>query len=183
MAVESNNETDQDLWEKYIAGSNDGLTELVKKYNSRLIAFLTVRKCKDPESTCQEVWRKVIDKRSSFDGKSFSGWVFTIARNQFTEQIRKAARRDERELDPEFDVSSDEELIGLAKLEEKEMIQTIKDCMENVGEPFITVFRMKLSGTSAKAIAEKLKATENTIYTRVHRAKNLIQDCVEAKLA
>ena len=63
------------------------------------------------------------------------------------------------------------------------MIQTIKDCMETVGEPFITVFRMKLSGTSTKAIAEKLKAAENTVYTRVHRAKNLIQDCVEAKLA
>jgi DNA-directed RNA polymerase specialized sigma24 family protein len=93
MAVKINNKTDKDYWQKYIAGSNEALSQLVDKYNSRLMAFLTARKCKDPESSCQEVWRKVIVKRDSFDGKSFSGWVFTIARNQFTEQIRKAARR------------------------------------------------------------------------------------------
>jgi hypothetical protein len=39
MGIETNNKADEALWQKYIAGSNDALTELVEKYNSRLIAF------------------------------------------------------------------------------------------------------------------------------------------------
>jgi len=182
MALQINNRSDQETWDRYIAGSNDALADLVAKYNSRLIAFLTSRKCRDPESTCQEVWKKVIDKRNSFDGKSFSGWVFAIARNLFTEQIRRAARRDERELGPETDVASDDEVFGLAKLEKQEMFQTIRDCMNSVGEPFANALQMKMAGTSTKVIADTLGAAENTVYTRIHRAKKMIRDCVEAKL-
>jgi RNA polymerase sigma factor (sigma-70 family) len=141
------------------------------------------RKSKDPESICQEVWQKIIDKRDSFDGKSFSGWSFTILRNFHTEQVRKAARRDERELNPEYDTASDFELFGLAKLEKQEMIDVIKSCIESVGEPFVTAFRLKLGGASTRAISEKVGTAEKTVSTRVHRAKKMIQQCVEAKLA
>ena len=183
MTAITNDNADKEVWLRYAAGSDQALTELVNKYNNRITGFLTARKCADPESTCQDVWGKVIEKRNSFDGNSFSGWVFTIARNMLFEQFRKSQRRNESNLSPDYDVSSDEEIVGLARMEQQEMVDVIKICMESVGEPFITAFRMKIDGASAKAIAEQIGAAENTVYTRVHRAKKMIQECVEGKLA
>ena len=183
MTAITNDKADEEVWLRYAAGSDQALTELVKKYNNRLIGFLTARKCLDPEGTCQDVWRKVIEKQDSFDGKSFSGWVFTITRNMLYEQFRKAERRNESNLSPDFDVAGDDELVGLARTEQQEMVQIIKQCMESVGEPFITAFRMKIDGASAKAIGQQIGAAENTIYTRVHRAKKMIQECVEGRMS
>ena len=181
MTVEINNKSDREVWLRYIAGNDDALAELVEKFNPRLIGFLTARKCLDPEGTCQDVWSKVIAKRDSFDGQSFSGWVFTIARNMLYEQFRKSERRQESNLSPEYDVASDNDIVGLVRIEQQEMVQKIKECMETVGEPFITAFRMKIDGAKAKEIGERIGAAENTVYTRVHRAKQMIKDCVEGK--
>ena len=177
MTAKINNKTDEEAWLRYMSGNQQALTELVEKYHSRIVGFLAARKCKDSEATCQDVWTRVISKRDSFDGKSFSGWVFAIARNMFNEQYRRAKTRDESNLSPEYDVVDDEAIIGLARMERQEMIDITQKCMELVGEPFITAFRMKLDGDSAKAIVEKIGATENTVYTRIHRAKKMIQDC------
>ena len=181
MTAITNDKADEEVWLRYAAGSDQALTELVKKYNNRLIGFLTARKCLDPEGTCQDVWRKVIEKQDSFDGKSFSGWVFTIARNMLYEQFRKSERRQESNLSPEYDVASDNDIVGLVRIEQQEMVQKIKECIETVGEPFITAFRMKIDGAKAKEIGERIGAAENTVYTRVHRAKQMIKDCVEGK--
>lgn len=183
MTAITNDKADEEVWLQYVAGSDQALTQLVEKYNNRLIGFLTARKCNDPEATCQDLWRKVIEKRASFDGKSFSGWVFMIARNMLYEQFRKSERRKESNLSPEYDVAGDDDIVGLVRMEQQEMIQIIKRCMDSVGEPFITAFQMKIDGASAKAIAEQIGAAENTVYTRVHRAKKMIQDCVEGKLS
>jgi len=166
-----------------MAGDDQAMTELVNKYHSQLAGFLTARKCAQPEEICQDVWEKVIAKKQSFDGQSFSGWVFAIARNMLNEQYRKANRRNESNLSPEYDVANDKDIVGLVRLEQKEMVLVIKSCMDTVGEPFITAFRMKIDGSSAKAIGEKIGAPEKTVYTRVHRAKKMIQDCVEGKLS
>lgn len=183
MTVEKNNKTDEEAWIRYVRGDEQSLSELVTKYHNRLVGFLTARKCADPEATCQDVWEKVISKKQSFDGKSFSGWVFTIARNMLNEQYRKATRRNESNLSPDFDVANDGDIVGLVRIEQQEMVQVIRDCMDSVGEPFVTAFRMKIDGATAKAIGETIGAAENTVYTRVHRAKRMIQDCAEGKLS
>ena len=182
MTVEINNKTDEVAWHRYMSGDQQGLTQLVEKYHSRIVGFLTTRKCSDPDSTCQDLWTKVISKRDSFDGKSFSGWIFTIARNMLNEQHRKSARRGESNLSPDFDVASDDDIVALIRIEQREMVQIINNCMDAVGEPFITAFRMKIDGASAREIADRIDAAENTVYTRVHRAKKMVQDCVEGKI-
>lgn len=181
--AEENNKTDREVWNRYIGGNNDALGELFDKYNGRFKAFLVVRKCKEPDQICQEVWSKIIAKRDSFDGESFSGWSFTIVRNLYTEQIRKTARRGEQEWNPELNVVSDEELFGLAKLEKREMMDVLKSCIEKVDEPFLTAFRMKMGGAATRTISREVGAAEKTVSTRVHRAKKMIQQCMEAKLA
>ena len=97
------------------------------------------------------------------------------------EQFRKAERRNESNLSPEFDAEGDEGIVGLARLEQQEMVQIIKKCMESVGEAFIAAFRMKIDGATAKEIGEHFGIAENTASTRVHRAKKNIKDCVEGK--
>lgn len=183
MTATSNDKKDEEVWLRYVAGSDQALTQLVEKYHNRLIGFLSGHGCSDPLGITQDVWGKVVEKQSSFDGKSFSGWVFMIARNMLYEQHRKAARRQESNLSPEFDVEGSDEIVALQRLEQQEMVQIIKACMESVGEPFITAFRLKLDGAKAKEIAKQLGVTENTISTRVHRAKTKIKDCVEGKVS
>jgi len=184
MQVEQNNKSDEEVWRQFTSGSNDALTSLFNKYNGRFMAFLITRKCKDPETICQEAWSRIIEKRDSFDGRSFSGWAFTIVRNLYAEQVRKSVARDEKQLMPDADGGTDDHLFGLAKLEAKERIDVLKSCMEAVGEPFLTVFRMKtFQNCKAKQIAEAIGIAENTVHTRVSRAKQKIKDCVEAKLS
>ena len=181
MTVEINNKSDREVWLRYIAGDADALTELVEKYDSRLVAWLTVRKCADPEGICQDAWSKVIANRDSFDGRSFSGWVFKIAKNLFHDQLRKSKRRGEEILSPKYDVASDD-ILGLVRMEQQEMVQIVKKCMETVGEPFITAFQLMIDGARAKAIAEKFGVAEKTIYSRVHRAKKMIRECVDGRM-
>ena len=97
------------------------------------------------------------------------------------EQFRKSERRNESNLNPEYDVAGDEGIVGLARMEQKEMVQVIKQCMESVGEPFVTAFRMTIDGASAKEIGKQIGAAEGTIYSRVSRAKKKIQDCVAGR--
>lgn len=183
MKVEQNNQTDEKTWQKYVAGNEDALASLFDKYNSRFMAYLSSRKCKDPEMICQEGWSRIIAKKKSFDGKSFSGWSFRIIRNLFAEQVRKALSREMKQLSSEIHEAPQADVFGLAKLEAKERIDAVKACMEAVGEPFLTAFRMKtLDNLKAKEIAAVIGVAENTIHTRVSRAKQKIKDCVEKKL-
>lgn len=182
MTVEKNNESDRDIWNRYIAGSDEALTELFNKYNSRLVARLAGNGCAHPEELVQDVWTKVISKRDSFDGRSFSGWIFTITNNMGYAQHRKSNRRNESNLDPEFELTNKNEgLLGIARLEQKEMVQMVKDCMESVGKPFVTAFRLKLDGLKASEIAAKEGIAEGTADSRAGRAKAKIRECVEGK--
>ena len=183
MTVEQNNLADETNWQKYIAGNDQALVSLFEKYNSRFMAYLSSRKCKDPETICQEGWSRIIAKKNSFDGKSFSGWSFRIIRNLFAEQVRKAVSRNTKQLTSETCVVQQSDAFGLAKLEAKERMAVVKACVEAVGEPFLTVFRMKtLDNMKAKEIAAVIGVAENTIHTRVSRAKQKIKDCVKTKL-
>lgn len=97
------------------------------------------------------------------------------------EQFRKAERRNESNLSPDYDAAGDEGIVGLARMEQQEMVQIIKKCMASVGEPFITAFRMTIDGATAKEIGKQLGVADGTIYSRVSRAKKMIQDCVGGK--
>jgi RNA polymerase sigma-70 factor, ECF subfamily len=88
--------TDEQLMHRTARGDLQALGELFDRHQAALYRFLC-RFLGDPgaaEDVVQEVFWRVWQYRSSFEGKkSFSGWVYTVARNAALDEVRKPYRR------------------------------------------------------------------------------------------
>ncbi len=95
--------TDEKLVEQSLAGSQLAFTELVERYQERLLRFLLTR-CRnraDAEDVVQDTFISAYRYLYSFDPHwRFSTWIYRIA-------IRNAARQSNTEM-PAVDVAGDE---------------------------------------------------------------------------
>lgn len=98
-------------------GAVPAFRELYDKYSPRLYAFAMgyLREPGEAEEIVQEVFLKVWSTRESLDpGRSFSAFLFTMAKNAILNTIRKANHRQTflnyMELCPEKDFLLEEEL-------------------------------------------------------------------------
>ncbi|MDX1405613.1 MAG: sigma-70 family RNA polymerase sigma factor [Woeseiaceae bacterium] len=96
-------ESDEKLVEQALAGSELAFSELVDRYQERLLRFLMTR-CRsraDAEDAVQDTFISAYRYLYSFDARwRFSTWIYRIA-------IRNAARQSQRQL-PAVEVPGDE---------------------------------------------------------------------------
>jgi RNA polymerase sigma-70 factor (ECF subfamily) len=94
--------TDEQLLARYKAGQDDGLEELVRRYEHELFAFLYrfVADQAAAEDLFQETFIQVHRNASSFDPqRRFRPWLFTIAANKARDYLRSHGRRTVHSLD------------------------------------------------------------------------------------
>ena len=173
---------DQPLWQRVQKGDVRAFRELYERHQATLLAYLASR-CRgtlDRNDLAQNIWLKVWSKRDSFNGEHFRGWLFEIARNHLADTYRGVSR--ERTVG----FSENQEPVAIPagpETGESEQVVALRECLEQVGGEFISVLRARIDGVSTAEIAQRMSISEAAVYTRAHRGKQELQNCVEGKLS
>jgi RNA polymerase sigma-70 factor (ECF subfamily) len=77
------------------AGDEAGFLELWRALQPRLLRFLRVLGCEDPDDVASETWLQVVRDLARFTGgeQDFRRWLFTIGRHRAIDAARARSRR------------------------------------------------------------------------------------------
>ena len=160
------------------AGDTKAFRLLYDKHHRPLYSF-TLNLSKNPheaEELVQSVFVTVWDTRQTIDPeKSFSAYLFSIARNRFYDMLRK--RITERCYADYILQQDNYAADDLEKqTEDKEINEIINRLLQQVPERRQEIFRMsREENLSYKQIAEELQITENTVDTQIRNVLNFLR--------
>lgn len=95
LPVTMDDSSDIDFARRAAGGCEAAATEIVGRYGGRILGFLNKRNARtsDNEDILQETFIAMFDRLETFDpARSFSAWVFGIARNKANEHLRTTGR-------------------------------------------------------------------------------------------
>lgn len=121
------------------------------------------------EDLTQDVFLKLFEHFNSIRDKSrIKFWIYTTARNQVYQHIRKKKRAQPAELDESFPAPENVE----EDYSEKEMKTIVRDTLELLPEDQKDVFVLKeYSGLSYQEIAELLAIDTSLVKSRLYKAR------------
>lgn len=166
--------TDSQLLAETKEGTLTSFETLVKRYEDRLLSF-AYRFTKDEDAAkdvVQETFIRVYNHINSFDfSKSFSPWVYKIARNLSLDVIRKG--RHTAVLDWDIEDSHESVITRIIKSEQVTALwSAIKALPEMYKAPLVGFY---FSNLSIGELAYTMNMSENTIKTRLRRAKSYLK--------
>ncbi|SEK86522.1 RNA polymerase sigma-70 factor, ECF subfamily [Aquimarina amphilecti] len=170
------NLTDEELM---ILVSNDNLdmmSILFDRYHIRIFNFL-LKMTRDrdiSQDITQEVFYKAIKYRKSYKKGKFSSWIYTIARNIFSDHYQRQKNKDQRLDEIEYKVER-QEIDTIEKVEIKEQLnKALRELNPSDRE---LVIMNRYQGIKYQEIAEITGSTAGAVKTKVHRAIHKLKDC------
>jgi RNA polymerase sigma-70 factor (ECF subfamily) len=148
-------------------------------YDRHGVALLAFLKARTPlhiggEDVAQEIWLRAWEKiPSHFDGGHFRGWIFQIAKNLLVDRFRK---RQPASLNEDNDVVESHDPAQVYICQEE--VTLLRQCINQLDEIRQQIVKLRLAGEDYRTISERLNIAYNTVQTRFHRAKQLLEDCI-----
>jgi RNA polymerase sigma-70 factor, ECF subfamily len=140
-----------DALSRAVAGDEAGFLELWRALQPRLLRFLRVFGCADPEDVASETWLQVVRDLCMFAGtaEDFRRWLFTIGRNRAIDAARARSRRPASAASAGLDILADTQVV------EDQVLDGIS------AEQAVTLLR-RLSRDQAEAVALRVLAGLDT---------------------
>ncbi|MFO0825074.1 MAG: sigma-70 family RNA polymerase sigma factor [Gemmataceae bacterium] len=164
--------------------ARDACRVLYDRHARKLLAFLAGRvKPGAVEDIAQDVWHKVWQSLpTAFHGGNFRAWLYTIARNNVTDHLR----RKKAEALPEEGALADHRL-GAAheELAEAELRDALARCLqklEKLDSQLADLVRSRVSGESYDDFCARTGLPADKAYRAFHHAKAQLQACVDKKV-
>ncbi len=175
----------------FLAGEERAFTELVERYQTRLLNFIyrTIGDREKAEDLVQEVFIRVYRHLHRFDrSKKFSTWAYTIASNLAKNELRNRSRNplvlfqtiqknyddDERPLQFEDPNSRPDDLYRRRHLQ-----KIVEETVAKLPEHHRNVFVLReLEGKSYEEIAEITDCNLGTVKSRLNRARNSFAEII-----
>jgi len=175
---------DSQIVREYLGGDARAFTELVTRYQTRLLNFVyrTIGDRERAEDLVQEVFVRVYRHLHRFDQtKKFSTWIYTIASNLAKNELRNRSRNplvlfqsirkqwepDTRPLQFEDTSARPDDLYHKRHLRE-----TVEWAVEQLPEHHRVVFVLReLEGKSYEEIAEITGCNLGTVKSRLNRSR------------
>ena len=170
--------SDSDLVERLKAGDQFAFEVLFYKYKNKLKGFVVNLTSPniDPDEIVQKVFIKIWLQKEKLDNeKSFSSFLYTIAKNEVIDQLRYSVNKkiymvgDDllADLDIGDQTGNDPQL---------EMEQKVDELIKKLPERRRQIFEMsRFEGLSYRQIAEQLDISENTVDTQIRKALNFLR--------
>jgi RNA polymerase sigma-70 factor (ECF subfamily) len=174
--------TDEELMSSFQSGSLEAFNALYSRYKSPVFSFLVrlTASRENAEELTQEVFMRVVRGSASFRGGSkFSTWIYTIARNQHIDAMRKKKHRNHASLDQPSGPDSQalgERLPGdepgpergsMGARLRRDLAARIAELPDEQREVFLL---REYSGLSFAEISEVVGAKEGTVKSRMRYA-------------
>jgi RNA polymerase sigma-70 factor, ECF subfamily len=169
----------------FLAGERRAFTELVERYQNRLLNFVyrTTGDRERAEDLVQETFIRVYRHLHRFDqSKKFSTWVYTIASNLAKNELRNRSRNplilfqmfrksddvDHRPLEWEDNTYRPDDLFRKRHLK-----SLVDGAVDQLPEHHRTVFMLReMEGKTYEEIADITGANLGTVKSRLNRARN-----------
>lgn len=176
---------DSELVASFLAGDKDAFTELVERYQGRLLNFVyrTTGDRHRAEDLVQETFIRVYRHLHRFDqSKKFSTWVYTIASNLAKNELRNRSRNplvlfqtlkknwdaDQRPLEWEDNTYRPDDLFR-----KRHLRSMVEAAVAELPEHHRTVFVLReMEGKTYEEIAEITTTNLGTVKSRLNRARN-----------
>ncbi len=177
-------QSDAELIQQILQGNQDAFGPLVKKYQKGVHA-LVWRKVGDfhiAQEIAQDAFLKAYEKLGTLKNhKQFPGWLYVIAANMSRDWLRKRAL-PEQSLE-ETDASEVDQVSYSQYVEEKREAdadetrrEVVKELLEKLPESERTVMTLYYLGEmTIKVISEFLGVSQNTVKSRLSRARNRLR--------
>ncbi len=172
----------------------EAFEQLVGKTRERLERFLVQRVgCHDQflaEDVVQQVLIKLYLRAGQFDPKrSFWGWLYRIARNEYIDALRRmrpgdvglgqaGQPEDEAEEWLEKTAANTNTPVDLAVEEERR--EQLEEAIASLPSLQRTIVQLKRQGTKGKEIASKLGISQAYVSQLYHEAGELLREAVES---
>ena len=180
------NDDDQQLIQRCLAGQTDAFGELVTRYQDRLYhsIMMMVRSPEDARDLAQESFVHAFRRLESFRGDAaFYTWLFRIAVNATISFRRKAARRKTSSVESIREASGNEPIDDRfdsapgSRMEQSEQLKLIHQALGELSDDFRTALVMtEIEGLSYEEAAEAVGCPIGTIRSRIHRARNELRE-------
>jgi len=167
------------------AGDESGFLMLWTDLNPRLLRYLRVLGCDDPDDVASESWLQVVRDLGRFHGDKtdeFRAWLFTIARHRAIDDARSRVRFRDRLLAPLMTArqhelqdaghsAEDEVLYGLST---RQAVTLVRKLSKDQAE--VVALRV-IAGLDTEAVASMLGKSPGAVRATLHRGlKALAKD-------
>jgi len=126
------------------------------------------------EELVQKTVFDAIEHKDSFDidKGSFQGWLWTIAKNNMSMEMRKRLAVSIDDPVNNYIEKIDSELLPDEILEKKETAELVTAAMKKLDEKYQLVLNSKyIEGSSVKNISKQMKISEKAVHSLLYRAR------------
>ncbi len=180
------------LVDAHLAGDPRAFTEIVRRYQPRLIGFVTriIRDRERAEDLVQEAFIRAYRHLHRFDrSRKFSTWVYTIASNLARNELRNR-RRSPLVYFQTLSVNQDDDARPLEFADHstrpdrlyhnRHLRQAVDATVARLSPAHREVFVMReLEGRSYEEIAARTRAQLGTVKSRLNRARAQFAELIE----
>ncbi len=164
-----------ELTEKLKKGEEEAFELLISEYQQKIYAlsFSLLGNHEDALDTVQEVFIKIYNKISSFNGESaLSTWIFRITKNACYDHLRKSKKNIEGEI-PEN--AADASPLPDEIFQKKEVRRAVRVALESLPPKYKTVLLLReYENLSYGEISKVLDISEGTVKSRISRAREYL---------
>lgn len=173
-------ETDflDDALARAVAGDEAGFLQLWRTLQPRLLRFVRVVGCDDPEDVASETWLQVVRDLCMFSGSGddFRRWLFTIARHRAIDAARARSRRPARAANAGLDILADTDVVEeqvLDGISAERAVMFLRRLSRDQAE---AVALRVLAGLDTPDVAEILGKSPGAVRVALHRGLRTLAD-------
>jgi len=171
--------------ERFLSGRASAFQVLSERHGTRVYNFI-LRQVRDPElarDLVQETFLRVVRNAASFKAQSkFTTWLYTIARNQCIDAMRRARHRRHVALDQPLskddtggatllDMTADPRPGQASEARDRRFVAKLEGALAELPDEQREVFLMReVDGLKFREIAEVVGIPENTVKSRMRYA-------------
>jgi RNA polymerase sigma-70 factor (ECF subfamily) len=174
--------TDDEIVAQVRAGRHELFEHLMRRHNARVYraARAILHDDSEAEDVMQDAYVRAYEHLAEFEGRAkFSTWVTRIAVNEALLRLRRSKRFDplETHSDQEPSMSAPSSSSPEQQASDVEMRAVLEKAVGQLPDEFRAVFVLRaVEGMSGAETAECLGIAEETVKTRLHRARGRLQE-------
>lgn len=185
---------DIDLVRRAAQKDRSAIKAIIKSHNQRLfrLARAIVKRDEDAEDVLQEAYLRAFANLDSFRGdSSLSTWLSRITINEALTRLRKGRRLKQGGV--ALETANDAQIIPFPGtgsafdperlIAQRELLRLVEHAIDDMADTFRSVFVARvIEGLSVEETADVLDIQPSTVKTRLHRARKMIRERLEAEI-